>query len=165
MKPKTMDISALLNAGQLGSSVRPALADLTPMLDTIFLIILLLLATLINSSIVRGFPVALPTVSDEATNQKEQEAIEISVDQEGQIYIAKEQIAFDQLASAVQPATAGNPTAKVLVRADRSVAYGRVATVLSCVSACAPDRQVILLVERTDAEPKPEINRKEGSTP
>ena len=62
----------MFSEGQQGAT-----ADLTPMLDTIFLIILLLLATLMNSSIVRGFPVNLPAFAEKTDIQKEDNSIEI----------------------------------------------------------------------------------------
>jgi len=123
-------------------------ADLTPMLDTIFLIILLLLATLMNSSIVRGFPVNLPAFSEETTIQKENSSIEISVDKNGSVYIGKEKIDLLDIAAAAKTIIVNNPSQKVLLRADNSAAYGRVAQVLCHVSNCLPDKEVVLVTQK-----------------
>ena len=122
-------------------------ADMTPMMDTIFLIILLLLATLMNSSIVRGFPVNLPVFSEKTTIQKESDSVEVSIDKDGFIYIGKEKVDLSNIAGAIQTATAQSPAKKVLLRADIAVAYGRVAQVLCHVSNCQPDKQVILVTQ------------------
>jgi biopolymer transport protein ExbD len=119
------------------------------MLDTIFLIILLLLATLMNSSIVRGFPVNLPAFSEKTAIQKENDSIEISVDEDGFIYIGKEKKDMQDIAEALRSATVQSPSSKILLRADSSTAYGRVAEVLCRVSNCLPGRQVILVTQKS----------------
>jgi biopolymer transport protein ExbD len=122
-------------------------ADMTPLMDTIFLIILLLLATLMNSSIVRGFPVNLPVFSEKTTIQKESDSVEVSIDKDGFIYIGKEKIDLPNIAGAIQTATTQSQAKKVLLRADSAVTYGRVAQVLCHVSNCQPDKQVILVTQ------------------
>ena len=132
---------------ELISEAQSTTADLTPMLDTIFLIILLLLATLMNSSIVRGFPVNLPAFSEETTIQKD-DSIEISVDKDGYIYVGKDKLDMADIATVLRAAIAQNQSEKILLRADKSVAYGRVAEVLCRVSNCLPSKQVILVTEK-----------------
>jgi len=122
------------------------------MLDTIFLIILLLLATLMNSSIVRGFPVNLPAFSEKTAVQKENDSIEISVDKDGFVYIAKEKVDMSDIAGALQAVTVQNPAQKILLRSDSSAAYGCVAQVLCRVSNCLPDKQVILVTQKRYSE-------------
>ena len=129
-------------------------ADLTPMLDTIFLIILLLLATLMHSSIVRGFPVNCPAFADRAKIQKESNAIEVSVDREGQVYIGKDPVDLADMGPLLQDVGSQAESGRVLVRGDDAAAYGRVANVLACVSRALPDKQVIL-VTQTPAESQP----------
>ena len=131
---------------ELISEAQLTTADLTPMLDTIFLIILLLLATLMNSSVVRGFPVNLPAFSEETTIQKD-DSIEISVDKDGCIYMGKDKINIADIAMSLRAAMARNYSEKILLRADKSVAYGRVAEVLCRVSNCLPDKQVVLVTQ------------------
>jgi len=126
-----------------------ATADLTPLIDTVFLIILLLLATLMNSSIVRGFPVNLPAFSEETAIQKEDNSIEISVDKDGFVFVGKERTDVQDMAEVLRVVASGSPTSRVLLRADSSTAYGRVAEVLCRVSNCLPDRQVILVTQES----------------
>jgi biopolymer transport protein ExbD len=128
--------------------MQPATADLTPMLDTIFLIILLLLATLMNSSIVRGFPVNLPAFSEKTSIQKEDNSIEVSVNEDGFVYVGKERTDLENIAEVLQMATIQRTSSKVLLRADSSTDYGRVAEVLCCVSNSLPDKQVILVTQK-----------------
>ena len=126
------------------------------MLDTIFLIILLLLATLMHSSIVRGFPVNCPAFAERASIQKENNAIEVSVDREGQIYIGKDQVDLADMGLLLQSTSSSQGTSdKVLVRGDDAASYGRVAHVLACVSRALPDKQVILITQAPAASDPP----------
>ena len=136
----------------LDIETQSATADLTPMLDTIFLIILLLLATLMNSSIVRGFPVNLPAFSEEMVIQKEDNSIEISVDKEGCVYIGKAKVDLSDIAGELRTFVTEIPSQKILLRADSSAAYGRVAQVLCHVSNCLPDKRVILVTQKGYSE-------------
>ena len=126
----------------------PITADLTPMLDTIFLIILLLLATLMNSSVVRGFPVNLPAFSEETAIQREQKSVEISVDKDGAVYIDKDKVALADIDTALRAVVDAGRSGRILLRADSSVAYGRVAQVLRRTSNAMPGKQVILITQK-----------------
>jgi biopolymer transport protein TolR len=134
------------------------------MLDTIFLIILLLLATLMHSSIVRGFPVNCPAFADRTTVQKEDNAIEVSIDRDGHIYIGKDQLDLAALGPRLQSAgnSQGN-SGKVLVRGDDAASYGRVAHVLAAVSQALPGKEVILVTQTAadEAASEPEPNHEE----
>jgi len=139
-------------------------ADMTPMMDTIFLIILLLLATLLNSSIVRGFPVNLPVFSEKTAIQKESDSIEVSIDKDGFVYIGKEKVDLSNIAGAIQTATAQSQAEKILLRADGLVAYGRVAQVLWYVSNCQSGKQVILVTQENYSDvTKSDSSSKKGA--
>ena len=122
--------------------------DLTPMLDTIFLIILLLLATLMKSSIVRGFPVNLPAVSEKTDIHKESNAIEISMKADGLVMIGDKVVSDQQIPAAIQSELDEKPQAKILLRSDASVEYGKVAQLLCRLSTLLSDRQVILVTQQ-----------------
>jgi biopolymer transport protein ExbD len=100
-----------------------------------------------HSSIVRGFPVNCPAFADQASVQKENNAIEVSVDKEGQIYIGKVQVDLADMGPLLQNAGSQAESGKVLVRGDDAASYGRVAYVLACVSQALPDKQVILVTQ------------------
>ncbi len=131
------------------------------MLDTIFLIILLLLATLMHSSIVRGFPVNCPAFADRAVIQKENNAIEVSVDRDGQVYIGEDPVDLHDMGPLLQSVGSQAGSGKVLVRGDDAASYGRVAHVLACVSQALPDKQVILVTQAPTAN---ETSPQQGST-
>ena len=117
------------------------------MLDTIFLIILLLLATLMHSSIVRGFPVNCPAFAERSAVQKDNNAVEVSVDEHGQVYIGKTPILIADMALQLERVCQQMHAEKVLVRGDAAASYGRVAHVLASVSRSLPGQEVILVTQ------------------
>jgi biopolymer transport protein TolR len=131
------------------------------MLDTIFLIILLLLATLMHSSIVRGFPVNCPGFAEPAAIQKENRALEVSVDRQGTIYVGKVPVEEATLAEHLRAQAREYPAEKVLLRGDREAAYGDVAHALARVSRLLPDKHVILVTQPLAGPPdKKEVERR-----
>ena len=72
----------------------PTTADLTPLMDTICQIIFLLLAILLSGSIVGGLPVNLPAASNSVDLQKDNKAIEVSIDKNGDVYVGDEQVSL-----------------------------------------------------------------------
>ena len=140
----------------------PTTADLTPLMDTICQIIFLLLAILLSGSIVGGLPVNLPAASNSVDLQKDNKAIEVSIDKNGDVYVGDNQVPLARLQTVLQALAAGSPSQKVFVRADTDVGYGRVALVLSELSHHRPGREVALVVHRTDPTPVREhASRKE----
>lgn len=134
------------------------------MLDTIFLIILLLLATLMHSSIVRGFPVNCPAFAEPSAVQKDSDVLEVSVDQNGQVYIDTAPIKLSDIGLRLLSVSEQMQSNKVLVRGDNTASYGRVAQVLGAVSRALPGQEVILVTQtaspdRSNAPTEP--NREE----
>lgn len=132
----------------------PQTADLTPMLDTIFLIILLLLSTLMNSSVIQGFPVNLPAVSGQVETHKEIEPIEISINAEGLIAVGKTTVSLETLPNLIREKMSTNPHANVLLRADQAAEYGKVAHVLFSLSNQLSSRQIILVTDSREEKPQ-----------
>lgn len=109
-----------------------------------------------HSSIVRGFPVNCPAFAERSTVQKDNSAIEVSVDQHGQVYIGKDQTKLADIGPRLRTASQQMQSEKVLVRGDDAAAYGRVAHVLASVSRSLPDKQVILVTQMPKTNLTPE---------
>ncbi|MCU0916575.1 MAG: biopolymer transporter ExbD [Planctomycetes bacterium] len=131
----------------------PTTADLTPLMDTICQIIFLLLAILLSGSIVGGLPVNLPAAPNSTDIQKDNKALEVSIDKNGDVYVGDEQVSLARLQTVLQTLAAGSSSHKVFVRADTDVGYGRVAFVLSELSHHLPGREVALVVHKADPTP------------
>lgn len=100
-----------------------------------------------HSSIVRGFPVNCPAFAERSTVQKDNNAVEVSVDEHGQVYIGKEPIRLADMGPHLQRVCQQMQSEKVLVRGDAAASYGRVAHVLASVSRSLPGQEVILVTQ------------------
>jgi len=120
----TLPMSVISDMVPTSENSEPTTADLTPLMDTICQIIFLLLAMLIGTSVVGGFPVNLPAVSTSTDVQEAADAIDIAIDRDGNIHVGKDLVSLAELDGAIQVLARESPTRKVLVRADTDIAYG-----------------------------------------
>jgi biopolymer transport protein TolR len=97
--------------------------NVTPMVDVmlVLLVIFMVAAPLMTV----GVPVQLPKTSAEKVSQPKQPTI-VSLDRDGKIFLAKEELPADLVVQRLAPLAAADPGQTVLVRGDASVDYGRV---------------------------------------
>jgi biopolymer transport protein TolR len=111
-----------------------AMADInmTPFIDVmlVLLIIFMVAAPLLSS----GVPVDLPATKAGELNI-DKKPIAISIDDHGDLYLMDQKIADSDLVSAVQARVSGGADERVYVRASKQVPYGRVAEVMSDLTA------------------------------
>jgi biopolymer transport protein TolR len=96
--------------------------NMTPLMDLTFILLITFIITF--PLIEQGVPMDLP--KGEADALDEDRARSISVDNEGQVYLDDTPIAMDVLAREMATLGRADPNAVVLVRADQTLAYGRV---------------------------------------
>ena len=81
-----------------------------------------------------GIPVDLPKVKATAlTDQKD--PIEITVNFEGEVYIGESLVDVDNLIPRINAITEQNTEARIYIRGDRVVAYGRVMEIMSMINS------------------------------
>ncbi|MEH3147218.1 MAG: protein TolR [Methylobacterium frigidaeris] len=105
--------------------------NVTPMVDVmlVLLIIFMVAAPLMTV----GVPVQLPKTAAAKTSESKKPVV-VSVDKEGQAFLAKEQLPDGDAALARLKALASeDPNQTVLVRGDKDVPYGKVMEVMGVV--------------------------------
>ena len=81
-----------------------------------------------------GIPVDLPKVkADALTDQKD--PIEITVKLDGLIYLGESEVEIENLIPRLNAITDQNTEARIYVRVDRVVAYGRVMEIMSIINS------------------------------
>ena len=129
--------------GRRGVPRYGAMADInmTPFIDVmlVLLIIFMVAAPLLTS----GVAVDLPQAKAGALNV-EQKPIAIAIDDRGDIYLMDQKIDANALIEGVKAQAKGDVDERVYVRASKSVNYGRVAEVMSDLTA-AGFRKVALV--------------------
>jgi len=125
--------------------------NVTPMVDVmlVLLVVFMITAPLLTA----GVPVDLPkTSAAQLTGQDE--PLVISVDKNGKVYLQDTEIADDALGARLEAITNNRKDARIFVRGDRSLAYGRIMEVMGIVNS-AGFTKVALVAEIPGETPKP----------
>ena len=145
------------NGGRLGSyGRRPGQfrqmseINVTPFVDVMLVLLVVFMITAPLLSV--GVNVDLP---DAAANplQGNKEPLTVSIDAAGKIYLQETEIPLDELAPKLQAISDNNTKARIFVRGDQSVDYGRVMLVMGTINA-AGFRKVALVNELPKGQKK-----------
>ena len=119
--------------------------NLTPLIDvmTSLLAIFMITAPLLTS----GIPLDLPK-GDGKTMDSPEKTLDISVDKNGKIYVANQEVKLENLTKKITALVAENPKIQMMISGDIKADYGRVIEVMALLRA-AGFNQVGL---KTDAE-------------
>ncbi len=123
----------LAPAGRRRRALPMAEINVTPMVDVMLVLLIIFMVT--APLLVAGVPVDLPAARAAALQQKPDKPIAVSLDSTGGVFIGDEAVGGDALADRLGALHATNPDTRVLVRADRSLSYGRVLEVMGEIAA------------------------------
>lgn len=104
--------------------------NMTPLIDVmlVLLVIFIITAPLISSSLKLELPRAEPAAAGEAAA-----FLALAVDEQGRLYLGEQPVEQEQLLERVRQAARRDPNTEVQLRADRRVPYGRVAELIGWV--------------------------------
>ena len=106
--------------------------NVTPFVDVMLVLLIVFMVTAPLLTV--GIPVDLPKVkADALTDQKD--PIEITVKLDGLIYLGESEVEIENLISRLNAITDQNTEARIYVRGDRVVAYGRVMEIMSIINS------------------------------
>ncbi|MFM7347412.1 MAG: protein TolR [Tagaea sp.] len=123
--------------------------NVTPFVDVmlVLLVIFMITAPLLTSTV----PVDLPqTQAARATGQDE--PLVVSVNNAGKVYLQDSEMELDVLVVRLRAITNNNNDARIFVRGDRAINYGRVLEVMGAISA-AGFNKVALVAEVPQGRP------------
>ena len=105
--------------------------NMTPLIDVmlVLLVIFMITAPLMTSSLKLDLPVSGATAQSSDAPQ----FISVALDPQGQLYFGDEKLAAAAFAARVAEAAQKNPKTEVQLRADKTVAYGRVAELIETI--------------------------------
>lgn len=125
-----------MQSGRRGSSRRGsrlvAEINVTPFVDVmlVLLVIFMITAPLLTSTV----PVDLPqTQAARATGQDE--PLVVSVNSAGKVFLMDSELETDALVARLRAITNNNNEARIFVRGDKAINYGRVLEVMGAISA------------------------------
>ena len=106
-------------------------SNVTPMVDVMLVLLIVFMVTAPLLTV--GVPVNLPKVESNSLDAQK-EPLEISINENNQIYLGEDQIAFDELISKVKIIAGSNNDIRIFLRADTSINYGEVMKVLGALN-------------------------------
>jgi biopolymer transport protein TolR len=121
--------------------------NLTPLMDLTFILLITFIITF--PLIEQGIPVNLPR--GKAADLDDIQARTISMDKQGVLYLDDLEITSEALAREMKVLGEADPETTVLVRADETLAYGRLVEVLRILH----DAKIARMALMTEAEDKP----------
>ena len=106
--------------------------NVTPFVDVMLVLLIVFMVTAPLLTV--GIPVDLPKVKASAlTDQKD--PIEITVNIEGEVYIGESLVEVENLIPRINAITEQNTEARIYIRGDRIVAYGRIMEIMSIINS------------------------------
>jgi len=100
---------------------RSARIEMLPLIDVVFLLLVVFIYAMLSMAVHKGLPVALP---DSSTAQLDRQApIAITVNAEGDIFVDKVPVPLPELKTSLHRRSADERRAGVLLFADRELAY------------------------------------------
>lgn len=117
-----------------GGTYRPmAEINVTPLVDVmlVLLIVFMVAAPLLTA----GVAVDLPDSKAKAIQEEDNKPIEISVTEDGQIYIGETEVKKGNLITLLTAMAKGNTERRIYIRGDRDLAYGAVMRVIGEINA------------------------------
>ena len=106
--------------------------NVTPFVDVMLVLLIVFMVTAPLLTV--GIPVDLPKVKASAlTDQKD--PLEITVKLGGEIYLGESRVEVENLIPRLNAITELNKEARIYVRGDRVVAYGRIMEIMSLVNS------------------------------
>ena len=106
--------------------------NVTPFVDVMLVLLIIFMVTAPLLTV--GIPVDLPKVKASAlTDQKD--PLEITVKIGGEVYLGESRVEVENLIPRLNAITELNKEARIYVRGDRVVAYGRIMEIMSLVNS------------------------------
>lgn len=107
---------------------RKARIEMLPLIDIVFLLLVFFIYAMLSMAVHRGLPVLLP-VSVSANIDKES-IISVTAKSDGTLYVDKEQIDLNDLASFLKPKAEIDENVGILLFADRNLPYQKIFQIL-----------------------------------
>jgi len=122
--------------------------NVTPLVDVMLVLLIIFMVT--APLLTAGVPVNLPDSRAKALDQDKQ-PVEISIDEQGRLFLDKDQIGESDLPGKLEEiaarTTAGDQPPQVYLRADRTQNYGRVMSVMGELNHAGLNRVALVTVE------------------
>jgi len=154
-------MAAFLNNGAYRWSRRrsPPMSEInvTPFVDVMLVLLVIFMVTAPLLTV--GVEIDLPKTKASVIEGND-EPLAVSIDAGGIIFIQNTEVSLDNLVPRLNAITENNPQARIFVRGDQAINYGRVMDVMGRINS-AGYRKVALVTRRA---PENKLKKKPGGT-
>ena len=121
--------------------------NVTPFVDVMLVLLIVFMVTAPLLTV--GIPVDLPKIKANAlTDQKD--PIEITIKLDGTVYLGESIVEVENIIPRLNAITDKNTEARIYVRGDRVVAYGRIMEIMSIINSAGYTKVALVAQNPTD---------------
>ncbi len=124
--------------------------NVTPMVDVMLVLLVVFMVTAPLLTV--GVKVDLPEARTKVI-EGDDEPLTVSIKADGQVFLQEQPVDLESLPARLIAITGANPDARVFVRGDKTIAYGRVMAVMGALNA-AGFRRAALITELPRLPPR-----------
>jgi len=106
--------------------------NVTPFVDVMLVLLVVFMVTAPLMTV--AVPIDLPKTAARSVNQ-DKEPLVVSIDAEGHVYLQEKKLDLDDIVPKLKAITGSNPDARIFVRGDKGVTYGRIMEVMGAISS------------------------------
>lgn len=129
--------------------------NVTPLVDVMLVLLVIFMVTAPLLTV--GVPVDLPKTNASPMNEKD-DPLTITVDAKGILYLQETPLELEVLVPRLVAITGSNPEARIYVRGDKGISYGRVMEVMGAISSAGFTK--VALLSELPTTPPPAKGRK-----
>ena len=120
------------------SSKHKARIEMLPLIDIVFLLLVVFIYTMLSMAVHHGLPVALPSSS--VAEIEKHLILSVTVKNDGTVYVDKEQVAVEDLSQMLEARALGHANPGVLLFADNALSYQSLFQVLDKIKMAGLSR-------------------------
>ncbi len=117
---------------------RKARIEMLPLIDIVFLLLVVFIYAMLSMAVHQGLPVALPTSSSAKIEKKM--ILSVTVKADGSIYVDKDSVSLENLSRALKSKAHGKANPGVLFFADQTLSYQNLFKVLDEIKRAGLNR-------------------------
>lgn len=131
--------------------------NVTPLVDVMLVLLVIFMVTAPLLTV--GVPVDLPQTEASVINEKD-DPLTITVDAKGTLYLQETPLEIETLVPRLVAITGANPEARIYVRGDKKISYGRVMEVMGTMSSAGFKKVALISEIPTGSSPSQGKKRK-----
>ncbi len=106
--------------------------NITPFVDVMLVLLVVFMVTAPLMTV--AVPVDLPKTQAHTLNQ-DKEPLVVSIDSSGKVFLQDKSMKLEDLVPKLKAITGANPDARIFVRGDKDLAYGKIMEVMGTISS------------------------------